>query len=479
MSSGNINNKNIFSSLDSISTSLDLLSDRLGNVERICLAGKDSRTPPAKNPINLLPGIIERIASAPDFDGVILELLEALALTMDRSLIFSVKNGQFIPLQSMGYDQKPEENPDPVEEEGTLLNTAVNMRQILIFKGNIADHFSFASGQGRSEGYGILVPFVFGDQVPLVCFGESRNSPDPDLAESLISITTLVIKNQHLEAILKTGASDSIRDKSETDGAAESHRDNEYLGEAPEVTDISVEIQEEELSRHSDQENREEGSAISSEPRKTFRSVEDFDADVISAEELIRSFNIDINRRIPDLELETEDFLDSPKQKELEEDEPESQDVPEELTESGNLEVELPGQDSAEDLSGQDYEEAAEGSALPEESSPEEEKITREDSSVPDETRAPESSVMGLPEEYEEALSFARLLVSEIKLYNEDAVKEGRQNRDLYSRLKEQIDLSREVYEARVSDEVRDEKDFFGEELVRILAKGNTTLLDT
>ena len=82
-------------------------------------------------------------------------------------------------------------------------------------------------------------------------------------------------------------------------------------------------------------------------------------------------------------------------------------------------------------------------------------------------------------EEFEEALSFARLLVSEIKLYNEDSVEEGRKNGDLYSRLKEQIDLSREVYEARIADEVRTEKDYFGEELVRILANGNTKLLDT
>lgn len=478
MSSGNITNKNIFSSLDSISTSLDLLSDRLEKVERICLAGKDSGTAKAENPINLLPGIIERISSAPDFDGVILELIKALPLAMDRSLVFILKDGKYIPLRSRGYDPKPEENPDQVEGEGNLLSTAVNARQILIFKGSTAEQFSFSSGRDKGAGYGILVPFVFGDQVPLVCFGESKNPPDADLAESLISIASLVIKNQHLEAMMKTGAVDSSREKAETAEAAASQYNDEYQGEELEYSDISVEM-EEELSRPSEEEDAEEESTISIDYKKTFRSVDDFDTDVISAEDLIRSFNIDINRSIPDLELETEDFLKSPKQEELEEDEPESEEVPEEWAEPGELEIELPVQEPAEELSGQDYEDAEEGlEAAPEEETAGE-KSAGQGETLSDDAVVADSDLMELPEEYEEALAFARLLVSEIKLYNEEAVKEGRRNGDLYSRLKEQIDLSREVYENRVSDEVRAEKDFFGEELVRILARGNTKLLDT
>ncbi len=467
MSSGNITNKNIFSSLDSISASLDMLSDRLGKVERICLAGKDSRTPGAENLINLLPGIIERITSAPDFDGVILELLKSLSLAMDRSLVFTLKDDKYVPLRSKGYDPKPEDNPDQAEGEGNLFSTAVNSRQILIFKGKMADQFSFASGQDSSAGYGILIPFVFGEKVPLVCFGESKNPPDADLAESLISIASLVIKNQHLEALLNTG--ESSRDKTKTAVAAANEFEDEYLEEETGGPDISVEMEEEELSRLSEQEDDEEESEVSNGFEKTIRSVDDFDSDVISAEELIRSFHIDINKSIPDLELETEDFLQKPKPKEPEEDESEKEEVPEEWTETGDLEVELPGLDPDEGLSGKDYEESEEEPDLAEAVSPEEEEEITEE----------KSAGMELPEEYEEALSFARLLVSEIKLYNEASVEEGRQNGDLYSRLKEQIDLSREVYETRVSDEVRAEKDFFGEELVRILAKGNTKLLDT
>jgi hypothetical protein len=68
-----------------------------------------------------------------------------------------------------------------------------------------------------------------------------------------------------------------------------------------------------------------------------------------------------------------------------------------------------------------------------------------------------------------EAKRFARLLVSEIKLYNERHVLEGRENRDLYIRLKRDIDRSREMYEKRVSVQVSRRIDYFHDEIIRIL----------
>lgn len=77
----------------------------------------------------------------------------------------------------------------------------------------------------------------------------------------------------------------------------------------------------------------------------------------------------------------------------------------------------------------------------------------------------------------EEARRFARLLVSEIKLYNDDEVDRGRVNGDIYNRLKEDIDRSREMYEKRIPAEVRQGRDLFREELVRILADGDENAL--
>lgn len=78
---------------------------------------------------------------------------------------------------------------------------------------------------------------------------------------------------------------------------------------------------------------------------------------------------------------------------------------------------------------------------------------------------------------HEEARRLARLLVSEIKLYNEEQVEEGRRKRDLYERLREDIDRSRQMYEERVEARILKTTDYFYQELVRILAAGDAKAL--
>jgi hypothetical protein len=78
---------------------------------------------------------------------------------------------------------------------------------------------------------------------------------------------------------------------------------------------------------------------------------------------------------------------------------------------------------------------------------------------------------------HDEARRFARLLVSEIKLYNEPKVDLGRRNNDLYERLKEDIDRSRQMYDERIAEDVRKVSNYFYDELVRILADGRAEAL--
>jgi len=78
---------------------------------------------------------------------------------------------------------------------------------------------------------------------------------------------------------------------------------------------------------------------------------------------------------------------------------------------------------------------------------------------------------------HDEARRFARLLVSEIKLYNEPKVDLGRKNKDLYERLKEDIDRSRQMYDERIAEDVRQVSNYFYDELVRILADGRPDAL--
>jgi hypothetical protein len=79
--------------------------------------------------------------------------------------------------------------------------------------------------------------------------------------------------------------------------------------------------------------------------------------------------------------------------------------------------------------------------------------------------------------QHNDARRFARLLVSEIKLYNEQKVAEGRSQNDLYLRLREYIDRSREMYDKRVKPEVAQRYDYFHQELVNTLAEGDAAKL--
>jgi hypothetical protein len=75
------------------------------------------------------------------------------------------------------------------------------------------------------------------------------------------------------------------------------------------------------------------------------------------------------------------------------------------------------------------------------------------------------------------ARRYARLLVSEIKLYNENSVRLGRQHRDLLDRLRPEIERARRMYEERVPAAVGMRGAYFQQELVQTLADGDPSLL--
>jgi hypothetical protein len=75
------------------------------------------------------------------------------------------------------------------------------------------------------------------------------------------------------------------------------------------------------------------------------------------------------------------------------------------------------------------------------------------------------------------ARRYARLLVSEIKLYNEGAVRVGREKRDLLQRLRPEIERARRLYEERVPDAVGARGQYFQQELVQTLADGDAARL--
>ena len=53
----------------------------------------------------------------------------------------------------------------------------------------------------------------------------------------------------------------------------------------------------------------------------------------------------------------------------------------------------------------------------------------------------------------------------------------GRKQRDIYPRLKDEIEKSRQAYNQRVPERVRTRTDYFQEELIRTLALGEPLAL--
>jgi hypothetical protein len=84
-----------------------------------------------------------------------------------------------------------------------------------------------------------------------------------------------------------------------------------------------------------------------------------------------------------------------------------------------------------------------------------------------------------IPEDdvHRKARRFAKLLVEEIKLYNQAKVNEGKSNRDLYERLREDIEKSRSTYQKRYGESPVASADYFNQELVRILADDDASLM--
>jgi hypothetical protein len=78
---------------------------------------------------------------------------------------------------------------------------------------------------------------------------------------------------------------------------------------------------------------------------------------------------------------------------------------------------------------------------------------------------------------HRKAQRFARLLVDEIKLYNQAKVAEGRRNKDLYDRLKEDIEKSRSTFQKRYGNTAAASGDYFQREVLRSLAEDDTSVM--
>ncbi|GEM_PF-2459793 len=84
-----------------------------------------------------------------------------------------------------------------------------------------------------------------------------------------------------------------------------------------------------------------------------------------------------------------------------------------------------------------------------------------------------------IPEEerefYEVAMRKARVLVSDLILYNRERIEKAKEKGNVYEELKDEIDLAIEIYKKKVGKKVK--KDFLYQELLKKVADGNPSLL--
>jgi len=94
---------------------------------------------------------------------------------------------------------------------------------------------------------------------------------------------------------------------------------------------------------------------------------------------------------------------------------------------------------------------------------------------------AAEPSLGNVPADEQEihkkAQRFAKLLVDEIKLYNQAKVAEGKQSHAIYKLLREDIEKSRATYEKRYGATPAASGKYFDSEVIRILADNDRSLL--
>lgn len=77
---------------------------------------------------------------------------------------------------------------------------------------------------------------------------------------------------------------------------------------------------------------------------------------------------------------------------------------------------------------------------------------------------------------FEDARRFARLIATDIRLYNEEAVLQGRRHRDLSQRLGDQLARGRESFSRRFEGLGSDGERILKESYVQVLAGGDATL---
>ncbi|MBN2321229.1 MAG: hypothetical protein JXR49_19270 [Acidobacteria bacterium] len=357
--------------------------------------------------------------------------------------LFTVRNDRFIGWSSRGYSEEAARKIADCSfpcSECPQFQEALDSEDIKSAS-DLSGNSSLSFLQAESEGTPHLIPLHVMQRPVAILFAEGADDAScrPNALSVLTNLTELRLENIALKILyaLTEGTSAAATESpAAIDQAEEPEPETPFEVDrveeeaVPEIPIEADQVEEEtEPESPAEVEKVEEAGA---EPPAAIDQVEETEPESPAEAEQVEEAETEPPAAIDQVE---EAEPESPAAEQLEESEPEppEQEAPETATESQEEPGEAEPQETPADA--------------------DEEKL------------------------HSDAKRFARLLVSEIKLYNENSVLEGRKNRDLYIRLKRDIDKSREMYENRVSSIVSKKIDYFHDEVIRILGENDPSTL--
>lgn len=431
---------------------------------------------------------VRQLATADTQELILETYLSQIQRFAERIILFLQKENQFLPWKAVDFPSESLEKIIVAEATDPIMKAARSGETILQ-EGAVFETLPWLAASGKEPARYICLPLVFDRTVPVVLYADSHKEIDVDSVELLTHLTVLVLKNHYLsflvgsqqevdqnEALAPPSISEmepTIREEAvETTGAdklSEMHPDTAEASstfgetEAP-VSDTEPEkvppqdhtpFAAEPESGVSEQIESDQGLDSEPAPEEPISATETSEQgapawQVSAAESPIPETPVEEERRPEPEPPEEREATPAEREPEFRPEMEETLTTPVQAAEEAGQE---PGQETVEELEAGPPAAAEAPGAPPELLSEEEEAF------------------------HNDARRFARLLVSEIKLYNEESVEEGRRHGDLYRRLQSDIDRSREMYEKRVDSSVKKSFDYFHAELVRILAREEPALL--
>lgn len=379
---------------------------------------------------------IQKLSQGDDQEQILEIFLEESERHVDRAILFLQKDDVYGPWKSLGFPSVTIESVVAAAAEDPIVRAARRQR-ILYRAEGLAEAFPWLNQAGDLPRAAVCVPLVFGDSVPVVFYGDAGRGIALDSLELLSHITTLVLKNHYLQVLLqeppKAEVSEPVAAPATAPPEAKPAEPSPPEPAEPEPAEPQPEpaTLEPEAPAPTKEEVRLTPEADQPQPEAS--------PDAGPAEAAEAEF---VGEEVPHEEFAVETAE--------EETPPEFHEPEEEVVQAG--------------------EDERIATAAPPASTP-----PAEPPQAPPEAESPAEPAPA-PDElagyHNEARRFARLLVSEIMLYNEEEVERGRQEDDLYQRLKADIERSRSMYQKRANPAVTSSVDHFHEELVRVLADG-------